>query len=139
MPTAQETADRWATQAGSAGQRYVEGAQRTDKDPTALAAAQAQKALNNYTQAITSGRFQRGLAAAGRQGWLAGVTTKGAQNYAVGVAAAKTKYQTAMSTWLPITASIVSQIEQMPNNTIQDAQARAARFMELMHAAKQSQ
>lgn len=139
MPSASEVAARWVQQASGSGQRLVEGAQRFDGDPTALAAAQAQKAATNYSQSITSGRWQRGLAQAGRSGWLAGLQAKGATNYATGVQAAQSKYQAAMQTWLPITDSIATQVRSMPNNTIQDAANRAAQFAILMNQAKQNQ
>lgn len=138
IPDAQTVADRWATQAGAAGQRYAEGVARTDKDPTQLAAAQAQKMLTNVTQAITSGLWQRRLADVGKQGWQAAVAAKGAANYATGVAASKQRFQQAMVPLLAYEASLQQRVNSMPKGSLPDSIARATEWITGMAAYRQN-
>src|SRR5262249_27728488 len=94
------TVGRWTTNAGGAQQSFVDGVQRTDKDPTALAIANTQGMLTGVTEAITSGRWARNLAAVGKQGWQRKTVDKAA-NYGVGIQAGAAAYADAMTVWLP--------------------------------------
>src|SRR4051812_41487406 len=89
LPTAQEAAAKWSSRASAASQDYVAGAQRTDKDPTALAIAAGPRYLQQVQAAYQSGKYAAGLGRAGRDGWLRGITSKGATNYSTGVNAAQ--------------------------------------------------
>jgi hypothetical protein len=138
LPSVQTAAEKYASRAGNAGAEWVAGAQRTDVDPTQLAAAAiaSGKAAQNYSAA--GPRMQRGLAAAGKGGWLAGITRPEAVGqYQNGVAGkGKDKWGTAMNTWFPIFASIQSQIRSMPNTTTQDSINRAAAWITQTKQAK---
>lgn len=138
LPSVQSAADKYASHASSAAADWVAGAQRTDVDPTQLAAAAiaSGKAAQNY--AAAGSRMQRGLANAGKAGWLNGITRPEASSqYANGVSGkGKDKWAQAMNTWFPIFASIQSQVRAMPNNTTQDAINRAATWITQTKAAK---
>src|SRR5437764_5237113 len=112
LPSVQSAADKYASHGSAAAADWVAGAQRTDIDPTQLAAAAiaSGKAAQNY--AAAGQRMQRGLANTGKGGWLAGITRPEASSqYATGVSGkGKDKWATAMNTWFPIFASIQSQI-----------------------------
>jgi RES domain-containing protein len=129
--------ERWAQAAGQGQQRYTEGIQSTTKDPTALAIAQAQKLVTNFQASVSSGRWQRNLAKAGKAGWQAAALAK-ANNYGVGIAAGRGKYESAMGVWLPIINQAAAQVQTMPSNTIEDSAARSRAFMVALHNAKQS-
>ena len=136
FPPAQQVADKWAQRAGAAGQAYADGVQRTQKDPTALAAAQASKMLNGVTQAVTSGRWQRRLAEVGATGWKAAVAAKGAQNYATGVTAGHGKYQAGYAAFANAMSGTLDQVLNMPKNTIADSVARASAWITAAHNYK---
>lgn len=92
MKTAQESAKKFVERASAASADYKEGALNTSKD-------QAQAAINakaNYqaglTASFTRGSYEKGLAASGKSGWLKGVTEKGAERFAGGVASGADKY-----------------------------------------------
>lgn len=136
--SAQAAAQKWSTNTAAAGPAYVAGAQNTQKDPTALAAAAVQKWYNGVTQAFQAGSFQSGLARAGKTGWLAGVAGKGAQNFqnSVSNAAVVQKVQTVFTGLFAAEANLEAQIASMPNNTPADAEARMLAWTRGMRALR---
>ncbi len=138
LPSVQTAAEKYAARASGAAQEWQQGAQRTDKDPTALAAAAASKAQANYNAAITSGRWQRSLSEAGKSGWLAGINRPEASSaYSGGVSGkGKDKWATAMNRWFPVFQSLQSQIDTMPNVTEADSIARVAAWIRGTKQAK---
>lgn len=129
--------DRWASAAGSGQQRYTEGIQNTTKDPTALAVAQQGKLVNNFQQAVSSGRWARNLAKAGKSGWQSAALAKAA-NWSTGIQAGRSKYEAAAQVWYPIINSAAAQVQSMPKATIEDSAARSRAFMLALYNAKQS-
>ena len=121
-------AQRWQQSASGAQSRYTEGVQNTSKDPTALAAAQAQKMLNGVTQAVTSGRWQRRLAEVGATGWKSATVAK-ANNYSVGIQASGTKYQQGYGAFASYMQPYQNQIAGMPSNNLADSIARATAWI----------
>lgn len=131
---AQAVADKWATRTSAAAPDYVAGAQATDKDPTQLAINAAPRWFAKVQDAYTNGRYQQGLARAGKAGWLAGVTGKGKDNFANGVTNAKAKVATAFGPLLSFESNLQGQINQMPNVTDADKEARAIAWMRGMRS-----
>jgi hypothetical protein len=129
---ASEVAEKWAQRAGAASQDYVAGAQRTDKDPTALAIAALPRMRRQILAAIDSGKVTAGLRRSGKQGWLDGITNKGASNYASGVSASKGKVEQAFSSLLGYIAAGQSRLASMPANTDQERDARALFWIQYM-------
>lgn len=127
MPTlsATEVAAKWAARAGSATQDYVDGAARTDKDPTALAIAAIPRMRAEVIRAIDSGKVANGLRRVGKQGWLDAIRTKGAQNYGNGVANAEAKVAAAFGPLLSYIDAGKARVASMPNVTDQDRENRA--------------
>jgi hypothetical protein len=139
MISVTDAAAKYSTNAGGAGTEWQAGAARFDGDPTALAAAQGQKAKGAYQQAWDSGRIQRALQAAGKAGWLAGINRPEAvTSYTAGVTGkGRDKWARAMNTWFPIFNALSDQIAQMPSNTPQDSINRVAAWINGTIAAKQ--
>lgn len=117
LPTAQEVAAKWAQRAGAASQDYLQGAQRTEKDPTALAIAAGPRYLMEVQNAYNSGKWANRLRTVGRQGWLDGITTKGVTNYQTGVSQSQDKVAAAFGPLLAFEAALQSRIASMPSNT----------------------
>lgn len=122
-------AAKWARNAGAASAEYVAGAERTDKDPTALAVANQQRALTGYQDAMNSGRWAAALRAAGRSGWLEGIKTKGATNYTNGVQQAEAKVAAAFGPLFSHIASVQSTVQRMPSNTDAERELRMLTFI----------
>jgi prophage DNA circulation protein len=137
IPDAATVAQRWVNAAGAAQQRFTEGVQATTKDPTALAIAQVQKLQANFIQAVTSGRWQRNLAKAGKAGWQAATVAK-AGNYGTGIAASQDKFAAAMAPVLAIEAQLQAAINAMPNATLADSIARSAAWQTGLYNWKRS-
>jgi hypothetical protein len=94
MKTASASSQKYVERAGAASRDYVEGAQSTSKDQSAAAIAGKANWAAGIQQAITAGRYEKGLSASGKAGWLKGVTEKGANRFAEGVASGASKYAT---------------------------------------------
>jgi hypothetical protein len=129
------TVANWINAAGAAQQKFVEGVQRTDVDPTQRAIAAQGALVNNFVQAVQSGRWSRNLAAVGKAGWQAATVAK-AGNYGTGIAAGRTAFETAMSTWLPIIDSAAAAARAMPSGTLQLNLARANAFATALYNRK---
>jgi len=132
LPTAQEVAAKWARNAGAASQDYVTGAQRTDKDPTALAIAALPRMRANVIAAIDSGKVANGLRRVGKQGWLDGITGKGQTNYGTGVSQAQSKVEQAFGPLLSYVAAGQSRLASMPSNTDAERDQRALFWIQYM-------
>lgn len=126
---------RWVDSAGLGQQRYTEGIQASQVDVVARAISAQPKMLANVTQAITTGRWARGLQQVGTAGWKAAALAK-ASNYSTGITAGKAKYDTAMQTWGPVIDAAAASVHNMPNATFQDSINRMTAFSTALHNRK---
>ena len=126
---------RWKDSASLGQQRYTEGIQATQKDVAALAVAAKPKMLANVTQAINSGRWERGIQRGGTAYWKQQAVAK-AGNYATGISAGGDKYQQAAQIWYPIIDSAAASVRSMPNGSFQDSLNRMTAFATALHNAK---
>lgn len=94
MKSASQSMNKFVERAGAASGDYVSGAQSTTKDQAAAAIAGKANWQAGIQAAITGGRYEKGLQASGKSGWLKGVTEKGANRFAEGVASGAQKYAT---------------------------------------------
>ena len=94
MKSAQQSAQKFVDRAGAASGDYVSGAQATTKDQSAAAIAGKANWAAGIQAAIAGGRYEKGLSASGKSGWLKGVVEKGANRFAEGVATGMAKYAT---------------------------------------------
>lgn len=90
--SAQSVAEKFVTRAGAASGDYVSGAEQTSKDQAASAIAAKTIYQQALTASFTRGAFEKGLQRSGKGGWLRGVTVKGSERFASGVAASAGKY-----------------------------------------------
>jgi hypothetical protein len=94
MKSASQSSQKYVERAGAASGDYVSGAQSSSKDQAAAAIAGAANWKAGLTAAMTAGRYEKGLQTSGKAGWLKGVTEKGANRFAEGVASGASKYAT---------------------------------------------
>lgn len=116
---------KWASNAGSSQQAYVDGIESTTVDPTALAVANEQGYLQGVQQAVQSGLWRRRLQQVGKAGWQAAAVAK-AGNFGTGIAAGRPKYERAMQTWLPAIQAAGVAAKAMPGATLDQRIARSA-------------
>ena len=110
MKTAQQASTNWVNAAGRATTDYVAGVQSTNKDQAALAVAQQAALLNNFTQAVTSGRWAAGVTKRGTPYWKS-QTEKKAPNYSQGYSAGAANQASAM---VKIMAAIGQGVANLP-------------------------
>lgn len=133
-----QTVANYTASAPRAQADWLTGIQNTTVDPTALAAQAGAVAVQNYSQAWSSGRIAAGLQRAGKAGWIAGSVAR-QQNYATGIANAGPKFQAAMQIWLPRIDAAAQQVRNMPSGSLAASQARSAQFQALLYNAKRGQ
>ncbi len=92
--SAQSVAEKFVTRAGAASGDYVSGSEQTSKDQSAAAIAAKEIYKQALTASFTRDAYSKGLQKAGKAGWLRGVTMKGSERFASGVAASAGKYAT---------------------------------------------
>lgn len=136
IPDAATVAERWATNGAAASQRWLDGANATTVDPTALAVAAGPKYLANVQAAYQQNRWQRGLQRSGKSGWLNGINGKGAGNFSNGISESKDKFAARIAPVLLFEASLQTRVKAMPNNTPQDAVNRAVAWITGMQQYK---
>jgi len=129
LKSAQQAGQAWLNAAPSATQAYVAGVQGTTVDPTALAAAQAQKALLNYSAVINSGEWARRLADAGITKWKQNTLAKQG-NYSTGYQAGQTAYEQGYTSFWNYMSPYLNQLYAMPKTTLADSIARATFFIQ---------
>src|SRR5579883_777053 len=96
-------ASKWSTRAQAAGPDYTAGVKSTQKDWAQLTAAAADSWGAGVSQAVSDGRFAKGVTAAGTPKWQNAAATKGAQRYPQGVAGAHQNYDNGFAPYLPAT------------------------------------
>lgn len=133
--TLDQVVTKWATNAGGASQAWLDGINSTTVDPTALAAANSASYLAGVQAAVSTGLWQRKLAAAGKAKWQAKSNQKSG-NFIAGVDAGKDDYQQSMTTWLPIIQQTGATAKGMPGNTIDQRIARSAYVQRTLYNRK---
>lgn len=91
MKSASTAVTKWQQRASMSASDYGAGAQATEKDQSARAIAAKANYAAGIQESITAGRYEKGLAKSGKQGWLDGVQEKGVQNYGTGVSADRSR------------------------------------------------
>lgn len=133
---ANAAAAAWQAGMNNAATKIKSGVMAVTVAPGVKAAAQQQKLLTNFQNAVNSGKWARNVQATTLQSWQASMTGKGLQNMANGVNAAQGKVLNVMQQLLPQTAAISAKIQQMPSATPQDMQNRMIANMQAMMNVK---
>ena len=122
----QQVAAKWARNLGNATQDITDGVNAVQVAPTALAAQQKTLMLTKLTNAVNSGKWERGLNRVTVQDWKTAMISKGVQRVSAGAQAAEPKMANFMSQFLPYAQQVSQQIKGMPKLTLQDSKNRAA-------------
>lgn len=94
MKTASESSKKYVERAGAATEDYKQGALNTTKDQAAAAIAAAPNYAAGVQAAIARGSFAKGLQKSGKAKWQKGISEKGGNRYAEGVASGAGDYAT---------------------------------------------
>lgn len=85
MPEIRAGGSKWKLRASQASRDYLAGVQRPRRNWQEATTSAAQSYADGVAQAISDGRFARGIARAGNSAYLKGVTTKGPTRYVEGI------------------------------------------------------
>jgi hypothetical protein len=110
VKTAQQASQNWQNAAGRATTDYVAGVNATTKDQAALAVAQQATLLQNFNNAVTSGRWAAGVQRRGTAYWKT-QTEKKAPNYSAGYSAGAANQASAM---VKVMAAIAQGVASLP-------------------------
>ncbi len=117
-------AEKWARRMSQSTQDIQNGVNRVTEAPTAKAAAKKQKMLQNLTAAVNSGKWEAGLNRVSLQDWKKSIIEKGLPRVQAGVTAAQPKVADFANKLLAYQEGLQSQIESMPDLTLQDSISR---------------
>lgn len=133
VKTAQQAAQNWRESQGRAATAWTEGVQGYNGDWSGATVAQESVALQNITQAFTSGRWRAGVLAVGTGGWKAATVAK-APNYSQGFAAGASAQQTSIQKIMSSLTGIVPNLP--PRGTYEQNKIRATTLMDALHAQR---
>ena len=126
---------KWARNLGSAGQSYKDGINSVTENPMALAAAQADKALQNYQEAITSGRWAQRLQSVSLESWKSAAANGGSQRLMSGVAKGTPKMQAALQKFAPAYEQAKMAARNIGGSGKAAAMAKVAAVYDILKAA----
>ena len=129
---AKEAADKLVRRLSGATQDVIRGVERVTEAPGIKAAAAQDLMLARVMEAITSGKWADAVSAISLPDWKKAMLDKGVPRIAQGVQAAQPKIQAFFEQLLPAVDAAKSEIESMPNLTLEDRIARSSAFQRRM-------
>jgi len=105
------------------------GVSRVTEAPTAKAAKKQDKMLANLTKAVQSGKWASRLNAVSLEDWKSKMTEKGLNRIAGGIDEAGPKVEAFAAQLLPFEDALQSQINKMPDLTLEDSVSRATAWI----------
>jgi hypothetical protein len=133
VKTAQQAAQNWINSAGRAATDYQQGVEGYTGDWAGSTTRQQAVMSNNWTQAVSSGRWAAGVNRRGTAGWKNATVAK-IGNYSTGFQAGSQAFNTAIAKIVSAEANIVGSLP--PRGTFDQNKTRATAFMDQMHALK---
>lgn len=130
--TAEEAAKKHAERLKASTQYIRSGVQAVTESPMEKAAQQQDKMLAKLTEAVTTGKWQAGLRRVTLQQWKDALINVGVPRIPAGVDAAHDKIVAFYRDLLPYEERIQSELEGMPDLTLEDSVARAAHWIRRM-------
>lgn len=121
---AQQVAEKWQRRTQGAIQDYRAGVEAVTDSPMAKAASNPEKYLEGVRKAVQDGKWQGGLNRVTLAEWKKLTLEKGAPRISAGVDGAVPKMQAFMADFLPFLENVRSQVDAMPDVTLEDSIAR---------------
>jgi hypothetical protein len=130
--TPEQAQDKLARRLKAATQDIQSGVAKVTEAPGAKAAAKQDKMLNNLTAAVQSGKWAQRVKSVTVDDWKTQMTNKGIPRIAAGIDGAKQKSIDFFSQLLPYQDSLKSQLNQMPDLTLEDSISRVGYWIRNM-------
>ncbi len=136
--TASEFAEKWQRRLSAAAPDIQKGINRVDVSPTEKAAAKQDKMLANITASVQSGKWAAGLRRVSISDWKRAAIEKGIPRISQGVSGAGPKVTDFASQLLPFQDSLKSQVDNMPDLTLEDSINRMSTWVRGMSKFRRS-
>lgn len=131
------SSDKWVRRAGQASNDYKLGVQSPRRQWAEATAEAAEAHSAGVQQAISEGRFEKGVQKAGNSKWQRKASSVGATRFGPGVAAAKADYEAGFAPYV----SIIQGVSLPPRGPKGDPRnyERTKLIGDALHAAKTGQ
>jgi hypothetical protein len=133
VKTAAQAAAAWQASAGAAAANYQAGINGYNGDWAGTTTAAYNNWVSGLANAQAQGLWQRGVQAAGTNGWKSASVAK-VGNYSTGFSAGANEYQAAIGKVMNALQAIVPALP--PRGSYSENKARAIALMDSMHALK---
>jgi hypothetical protein len=134
----QEFAEKWGRRLQSAAPDIQKGINRVDQAPTERAAQKKDKMLAGITNAVQNGKWEAGLRRVTLGDWKKAALEKGIPRISQGVQGATGKMSDFAGQLLPYQDSLKSQVDSMPDLSLEDSIARMNAWVRGMAKFKRS-
>lgn len=125
MKNPSDVAAKWSRNLSAATQSISAGVLATTVNPAATAAARAPAYLAGVQNAVSSGKYARGLGRVTLQSWQDSMIKKGLPRIASGASTAVPKMEAFLGKWLPHQEALKSKLASMPRGDLQTNIQRA--------------
>lgn len=129
---AKTIAEKFVRRTQAATQDMVNGVNAVTVNPAQQAIAKETKLQNNWNEAITSGKWRRGMQTVTLESWKDSMVKKGAPRVAAGVQAAQSKMEAFYGELLPYQDQGLTKLAAMPDMTFEDSINKAVTWMRHM-------
>lgn len=136
--TPEEYQEKHARRLKGATEDIRRGVERLTENPAAKAAAKQDKMRNNLMSAIDSGKWKRGLGRVTLDSWKSDMINKGVGRIAAGIDGAKDKVISFASELLPHIDKVKTEVDKMPDVTLDDNINRMTTFIRGMAKFKRT-
>jgi hypothetical protein len=133
VKSAQQAAQNWQQSAGRAQTGYQQGVEGYSGDWAGATVGQQAALVQNFNDAVASGRWASGVQGTGTAGWKAATVAKIA-NYGTGFSAGAQRQQTAIGKIMGALGNIVPSLP--PRGDYNQNKMRALALMDSLHALK---
>jgi hypothetical protein len=127
--TPEQIAEKHNRRTKAAVQDLVKGVQATTVNPASQAVAKKAKLLQNWNEAMQSGKWERGMKRVTLESWQKSMIDKGAGRVSAGLDASMPKTVEFFAELIPFQNDLSKKIEQLPDLTIEDSINRAATWI----------
>jgi len=127
--TPEQYARKHASRLKNAIPEIQEGIEAVTTSPTALAADKSDKMLANLTRAVQSGKWAARLRSVSLEDWKSAAIKKGLNRIAGGIDEAHDKQVAFAAELFPFENALMSEIDRMPDLTIEDSISRATKWI----------
>jgi hypothetical protein len=127
--TPQEAAEKHARRTKAGTQDMARGVANVAVNPAAQAISKKAKLVNNWNEAMNSGKWERGMKTVTLDSWKEAMINKGVPRVAAGIDASLPKTTQFFAELLPFQNDLSKKIENLPDLTIEDSINRAATWI----------